>query len=254
MIDVDLAPLPERGRRFVGTRTVRLGDAGLDGRLRLDALARFLQDIAADDAHDVGLRAATWVVRRTVLELDGRPRYGDRVELTTFCGGLGSRWAERRTSVVGPTSRIEASSLWVYLDPDHGRPSALPDLFLEAFGEASGGRRASSRLLHPSPPDHGTTDGPWPLRPTDFDVLGHVNNAVYWVAAEDTPVERGRVELEYRNAIEPGTPVRLVRSADDRERWLVGPTGVHASVVLRATADAGGPGVSPGGSPAGPDR
>ncbi len=219
------------GRRYTTTRTVRLGDAGLDGTLRLDALARFLQDVAADDAAEVGLRAATWVVRRTVLVIEGRPSFGERIEVTTFCGGLGSRWADRRTSVIGPDSRIEASSLWVYLDADSGRPAPLPPLFLEAFAEASGGRTASSRLVLPAPSvDVGGE--PWPVRATDFDVLGHVNNAVYWAMVEDRPVHRGRVDLEYRNPIEPGMPVRLLSSSDGCARWLVGDTGVHAAARL----------------------
>ena len=222
------------GRRYVATRTVRLGDAGLDGTLRLDALARFLQDVAADDAAEVGLRDATWVVRRTELRIAGRPRYGERIELTTFCGGLGSRWAERRTDVVGPSSRIEASSLWVYLDAT-GRPSALPQLFLDAYLEASGGRTVSSRLTLPGPPPDAAAER-WPVRATDFDVLGHVNNAVYWAMIEDEPLHEGTATLEYRSAIEPGADVDLVRSPSGDDRWLVGAGGVHAAVRVRSGA------------------
>jgi acyl-ACP thioesterase len=238
--DDGFVPLPARGRRFVATRTIRLGDAGLDGRLRLDALARFLQDVAADDAHEVGLRAASWVVRRTALAIDGRPSFGDRVELTTFCGGIGSRWAERRTTVTGPGVRIESSALWVFLDPDTGRPAALPQTFLDAYGEASGGRTVSSRLtLAPPPADEsGLTRRPWPLRATDFDVLGHVNNAVYWSVIEDDPVSDGTAELEYRLPIEPDTAPVLVGSADGRRRWLVSDAGVHAAVVVRSRSSA----------------
>ncbi|HVF32336.1 MAG TPA: acyl-ACP thioesterase domain-containing protein [Acidimicrobiales bacterium] len=215
-------------RQFTGTRTVRLGDVGLRGLLRLDALARFLQDIAADDAADVGLRDASWVVRRTVLTIDGRPRYGERISLATSCGGLGSRWAERRTDVVGPTSRIEASSLWVHLDPA-GRPAALPERFLEAYAETAAGRTVSSRLTLAGPPE-GAPSADWPLRPTDFDVLGHVNNAVSWAIVEDEPLLRGTATLEYRTPIEPGADVRLV--ADGDRRWLVSASGVHSAARL----------------------
>lgn len=233
MID-ELPAVPTEGRTFTATRTVRLGDAGLTGALRLDALARFLQDVAADDAHAVGLRDASWVVRRTLLVVDGRPRYGERIELTTFCGGIGSRFAERRTSVVGPASRIEASSLWVFLD-ERGRPAPLPPVFVEAYGEAAGGRTASSRLALAAPaPELVAAGEPWPLRATDFDVLGHVNNAVYWAMVEDDPVECGRVVLEYRTPIEPGASVTLVRSGSPPgdERWLVSGAGVHAAARI----------------------
>jgi acyl-ACP thioesterase len=221
------------GRRFETSRRVRLADADPSGRLRLDALARFLQDIAADDAFDVGLRDATWVVRRTVLAIDGRPRYGDRIELTTYCGGIGSRFAERRTSVVGPSSRIEASSLWVHLD-DRGRPLPLPPRFVEAYAEAADGRTASSRLALPAP-DDGAGRRPWPLRATDFDVLGHVNNAVYWSMIEDEPLAAGKALLEYRTPVEPGTELDLVRSEDGTRRWLVSAGGVHAAVAVALT-------------------
>jgi acyl-ACP thioesterase len=216
-------------RRFTATRTVRLGDAGIDGALRLDALARFLQDVAADDAADVGLRDATWVVRRTTLSIDGRPSVGERIELTTFCGGLGSRWAERRTTIVGPSSTIEAASLWVYLDAT-GRPSALPPLFLEAYAETAAGRTVSSRLTLPLPAG-GEATSTWPLRSTDFDVLGHVNNSVYWTIVEDDPITAGVAEVEYRLAIDPGADVSLLSSDDGavRLRWLVSDAGVHAA-------------------------
>lgn len=238
----DLVPLPERGRRYQAERTVRLGDAGLDGLLRLDALGRFLQDVAAEDAALVGVRSPSWVVRRTVLELAGRPSFGERIALTTFCGGLGGRWAERRTSVVGPTSRVEAATLWVHLDSESGRPAPLPEGFHEAYAEAAAGRRVSGRLHHPGPPE-AAGRRPWPLRATDFDVLGHMNNAAYWAAVDDELARRGalfcdgRVELEYRDPIEPGATVELVVAGDGAigagAMWLAGAGGIHASVVLR---------------------
>ena len=48
-----LAPLPEVGRRFTGERKVRLGDVGRSGRLRLDALTRYTQDVSDDDTTSV---------------------------------------------------------------------------------------------------------------------------------------------------------------------------------------------------------
>ena len=39
---------------YQASRRVRLGDASPRGRLRLDACARYLQDIANDDSRDAG--------------------------------------------------------------------------------------------------------------------------------------------------------------------------------------------------------
>jgi len=62
----DLTGRPRAGRVFEGTRRVRLADVSPAGRLRLDAIARFLQDVSADDTADAALPdAEAWVVRIT---------------------------------------------------------------------------------------------------------------------------------------------------------------------------------------------
>src|SRR5689334_12752128 len=99
MLDIPLPPLPETGRVFRAGRRIRLSDTTADGRLRLDAIARYLQDIATDDVEDAGTDDAehVWVVRRTVLDVI-RPFVEDqRVEAATWPSGVGPRWAARRT-------------------------------------------------------------------------------------------------------------------------------------------------------------
>ena len=104
----EFLPPPEQGRRFVAQRRVRLGDVNRANRLRLDAVARYLQDIASDDVDDVSESRVdgAWVLRRTALVLGRSPRYGDAVELTTFCSGTGGRWAERRTTLAVDGSSV----------------------------------------------------------------------------------------------------------------------------------------------------
>jgi acyl-ACP thioesterase len=214
----ELVPLPASGRIYVTARRVHLGDVDASGRMRLEAMARFVQDVATDDALEAGLSPAdgVWVVRRLTMTFDGIPRYRDWIELTTFCSGTGPRWVERRTTLaVDGGATIEAAAIWVLLDPDSGRPLTLPPVFHEMYGETTGDRKVSGRLVHRDPP---ASDGAraWPLREGDFDVLDHVNNARYWEAVEDELVlaAPGRVpiaaEAEYRGAVERGEEVALV--------------------------------------------
>ena len=42
-------PRPTTGRTFAAERRVRLSDIDAHGRVRLDSVARFLQDVAIDD-------------------------------------------------------------------------------------------------------------------------------------------------------------------------------------------------------------
>jgi acyl-ACP thioesterase len=220
---------------------VRLGDVNIANRLRLDALARYLQDVAADDVDDVGVDLdGAWVTRRTALLVTRFPRYGESVELTTFCSGTGGRWAERRTVLaVDGASIVDAVAIWVYVDRA-GRPARLGDWFFDHYGEAADGRKVSGRLQLPPPPDDAEARA-WPLRATDFDPLGHVNNAAHWNAVEDELARRapGRApasaELEYRTAIEPDDPVELrsFLSPDHLRVWLTVRGEVRSGAEIR---------------------
>jgi acyl-ACP thioesterase len=246
---IELVPIPEQGRRFVAARRVRWGDADARGRLRLDAIARYLQDISNDDTRDVGHDpSAPWIVRRTSIAVDRPLRAGEAVTLTSFCGGIGSRWAERRTSMTGEHGgRVEAASLWVFIDPATGRPARLQQTFLDAYAEAAAGRSVEARLAHGPVPAPG--DGhrrPWPLRTTDLDGLGHVNNAATWEAVEDELTRLGlrpvTAELEYRDAIELDDAVEVVSAAldaADLPPHATGRIGVWLTVggTVRAAAD-----------------
>ena len=227
-----LMPLPARGRRFTGSRPVRLGDVDPTGRLRLDAVARYLQDVASDDAADAGLDTG-WVARRTMIEVRQPAVLGERVELTTFCSGTGRSWAERRTSLTGAAgASIEAVSLWVQIDATTGRPTALGDVFHMNYGEAAAGRHVSSRLVLP-PPD-GTSTRSWMVRAVDLDPYEHVNNASQWAILEEVlPPGRGAAtaELEHVLPIDVDTPVELhVATAEGMvSAWLVADGRVHTA-------------------------
>jgi acyl-ACP thioesterase len=223
----EFVPLPAVGRRITVQRKVRLRDVTASGRLRLDALAGYLQDVAGDDVDDAGLVGA-WVLRRLVLALGDLPQLRDEVSLTTFCSGYGSRWAERRTIVtVAGRVAVEAVALWVYVD-EEGRSTPLRDWFFDQYWDAAGGRKVTSRLrlsAHP-PPDAATRA--WPLRVTDVDVLAHINNAASWAAVEDELARRCpgrslvRAEMEYRAAVDldDAVALRSVLRPDGLDCWL----------------------------------
>ncbi len=140
---------PACGRTFTATRRVRLSDVSPQGRARLDALARYLQDIARDDSADAEFPdPMAWVVRRTLIEVASAPRFQEMLELTTWCSGFGGRWAERRTRMTGNEgAAVEAASIWVHVDLRTGTPRRLPDEFHNVWGTAAAGRRVSARLL-----------------------------------------------------------------------------------------------------------
>ncbi len=138
-----------------------------DGRLRFDAVARYVQDVSGDDTVDAGLDNVAWVVRRTKVAVGRSPRFREQLTLCTFCSGLGRRWAERRVSVVGDQgAAIESVSLWIHLDADTGRPVPMPEAFHRQYDQAAAGRVVSTRLQHDADP-------PADARRATVDVAGH---------------------------------------------------------------------------------
>jgi acyl-ACP thioesterase len=239
-----LRPLQPGGRTFSLPRRPGFADCAPSGRMRLDALACWLQDVAYADVEDAGLAdAAVWVVRRTRMRVNRFPRFGERFRCTTFCSGLGRMWAERRTDVVGEAGEqpdVEAVSLWVHLDVGSWRPVPLTDAEIDTYGPAAVERRVSARLRHPTP--GGGSTGPetsaWAFRRTECDIAAHVNNAAYWqpleeelLASSEPDPARIDAEIEYRTPAQAGQH-RLRREGD--WRWILSPEGeLHASMVLR---------------------
>ena len=96
-----------------------------------------------------------------------------------------------------------------------------------------------ARLDHPDPPE-GELDGfPWPLRFSDFDVLGHVNNAACWQIVEEALSQHRdlraplRAEVQHKTAIERDAEVHVTtaRQGDVLSIWV----SADGSIAVSAT-------------------
>ena len=217
----ELVPEPASGRVFTHGLTPGIADAAGDRRVRLDAIARWLQDVAHYDLRDAGFpEQGVWIVRRTRIRVESWPRWPEPVELRTFCAGIGRFTAERRTSIRAAAAAVETTALWVWLDAERLTPKRFPEEFTETYGVSAAGRGADRKLRHPDPPADAERR-PWSFRPTDVDVAAHVNNSHYWAPLEDELAGRDPgafdAEIEFREPAQPGE--MLVLSEGDR-RWI----------------------------------
>ena len=214
-------PVPSHGRTFTARRRVRLADVDPRGRVRLDALARWLQDVAIDDVQETGWGTPShlWFVRRIRIEIHEPFLADQEVKLVTWCSGLAAIAAGRRWSVTGDgAGRAEVDSVWIHLDRNQ-RPARIEGF--GAYGDATAGRTVSTRLELPDPPDDARTI-PWSLRATDIDLHGHLNNAIHWQAVEHVlasshldPARPLVAELDYRRPIDVEDEVKLVAAVDE---------------------------------------
>lgn len=223
-IALEFPAVPGTGRVFRATRRVRLGDVTPRGRLRLDAAVRYLQDIAHDDAREAAYADRDgWVVRRTAVRVHKFPVFQEPLSLQTWCSGLGSHWAERSTVIEGERGgRIEAAAVWVHVDLATMAPAKLAADFLAVAGPAAGGRKVGARVMLRGRPAANETRHPWPLRFSDMDALGHMNNAAYWEAVEEWLGAHRDLRAPLDVVLEHLAPVHaehevatVVREADD---------------------------------------
>lgn len=230
-----LEPLPEPPqpgeRAYVDGRRVQLADVGPSGRLRLDALARYLQDVANDDAADSGLVEAggSWVLRLGHVRVHAWPGFRDRVTATTWCSGTGACWAQRRTTIVDAAGELiaDTATTWVHLDTGSGRPRRVPAGMDAVYGGRATSRRVKARLQLPSEPPTPASTRPWPLRHADVDLMGHVNNAAALTPLVELLAEReidGRitVDLEHPAAmgLRPTPTLHVADAGDGFDAWL----------------------------------
>lgn len=242
-----LVPEPRVGRVYRSQRTIRLADVAVDGRLRLDAMARYMQDIASDDVADADADDVllTWVVRRTVIDVEQQFRADRSASLATWASGAGSHWAARRTSINGDGGgHVEAESIWVLLDRATSRPARLAAMFDDLYGPSGLGRTVSAKLELPPAPDPEAVRVRWPIRVSDIDTLGHANNAVYWAAIETalaidhegaSTAGRMRGILEYRRPLDLSSDLELAITRDGQATavWFVDGGETAACAVIR---------------------
>ena len=136
-----------------------MGDIDRSGRLRLDALARHIQDVSQDQVHALGFDKThpVGVVRRTVIDVIRPIEFQDTLRLRRWCSGTSTRWCEIRVRIDGGKGGlIESEAFWININRDTGMPSRLSDDFLMNCNAAPtciswGGRPISRRAAARTP-------------------------------------------------------------------------------------------------------
>jgi acyl-ACP thioesterase len=232
----EIVPDPGTGRAYEQAMRPGIADADAAGRCRLDAMARWLQDVAYADLIDSGFEGrGAWIVRRTRIRVEAFPRFGEDLTVRTFCSGIGRFSAERRTSIRGKSAAVETVSLWVCLDPERGRPMRFPPEFISIYETSAGGRNANVRLRHSDPPADAERS-PWHFRATEMDSAAHINNSHYWVPLEEELAAGPEpdsidAEVEYRD---PAVAGEVVLLRDGSSMWIAAVDGTVNASLIRA--------------------
>ncbi|MEV0367259.1 acyl-[acyl-carrier-protein] thioesterase [Nocardia fusca] len=226
-LDQPLAPLPQEGMGFVTAWPVRAGDVDPYNRLRLDGVARYLQDIAWEHLQQSVLEQSdpSWIIRRTVIDVVRPVLWPDHVHLRRWCSSMSTRWANMRVRITSDRGGlIETEGFWININESNNMPARISDAGLAYLAQTTTEQRLRWRpwLTDPAPPES-DTDLPFPLRATDIDQYNHVNNTCYWQAVEQYLVDYPKlVSGPHRAVIEYVAPVLARQHISVRSRYEPG--------------------------------
>lgn len=226
-LDQPLAPLSQEGLGFASAWPVRAGDVDPYNRVRLDGVARYLQDIAWEDLHSSIFHRTdpSWIVRRTVMDVIRPVYWPDRVELRRWCSAMSTRWTNMRVKITSENGGlIETEGFWININESTNMPTRISDEGLAQLARSTDEHRLRWRpwLTDQTPPES-DTDLPFSLRATDIDQYNHVNNAMYWQAVEQYLVDYPKlVAGPHRAVIEYIAPVYAREHITVRSRYEPG--------------------------------
>lgn len=191
-------------------RRAAFHEAGPDGRLRLDVLADWLQDVGGEHAGALGLatdvvlgHGLTWALRRLIVRVADMPAMGGSVNVDTWPAGRDKHTFHRDFKIGDERNRplVAATARWSMIDLESRRAVALPDWmtalvpidparaaeFPTAPVAALAGADVTERVVQP--------------RWADLDLNGHVNNArqVGWLIealAREVPARARIAEMD----------------------------------------------------------
>lgn len=182
-------------RQFTFSRRVALSDTNPAGRLRIDACARYLQDLAAFDAIEADISEfGNWVLRQNSIEISSLPTYGTALDSKTYLTGSGRAWIQRTSIISDAESKAElivAKALWVLTHSENGSPISIPTQLYKIYGPLATQHKIPIRDSKRPPLPEKVTPIDWQIRYSDQDILAHLNNATYLEVLEEVLHRKG---------------------------------------------------------------
>ncbi|MCV7149811.1 acyl-[acyl-carrier-protein] thioesterase [Mycolicibacterium pyrenivorans] len=247
-VDRRLSDMPATGYVYRTSWPVATGDLDGNLHLRLDGVARYIQEVGAENLVDAGEAEdhPHWLVQRTVIDIIEPIEFPNDVSFSRWCSALSSRWCTMRVDLVGSDGgRIETEGFWIAINSKTLTPQRVSDTLIERFASTTDVRRLKWRPWLENP-DNADEEMPFPLRRTDIDIFEHVTNTAYWHAIHEVmalvpDVCRApyRAVIEYRRPIKYGEEVTIqwIRHGDgdvpDVQIALAVGDDVRAAALLR---------------------
>jgi len=128
-----LSDLPDSGYVFRTGWKLFTGDIDDQRRARLDGVARYIQEVGAEQLIDAGYGEIHphWIVQRTVIDVIEPLEWPSDITFRRWCSGISLRWCTMRVRLDGSDGgRIETEGFWINHEQGHLDPLADGGRFL----------------------------------------------------------------------------------------------------------------------------
>jgi len=185
-----LMPVPDTNEEvFEREWQLRAGDVDRLGRLRLDGVVRYMQDMGQDHLREKGYDDVhpLWIVRRSMVDMIGPIEFKDTLRLRRWCSGASNRWCEMRVRIEGRRGGlIESEAFWINFNRETQGPARINDDFMDALLRTTTVNRLRWKAyLAAGSREDADEIREFPIRVSDIDLFDHVNNSVYWKVVEE---------------------------------------------------------------------
>lgn len=193
--------------------TVRAYEAGPDARVTIQSVCNYLQEAAANHAHELGVSVAqlieqqiTWVLSRFHVRMYKYPFWRQQITVETWPSDKNQFYALRDFRLLNQKGEEIgiATSSWMLIDFNKRRPVIMPD-FIEGLKNTDQGRSLPDPFDKLPRMENIDSQKTFTVRLSDLDMNQHVNNVNYieW-GLEAVPAEIWQthrltdVEISYR--------------------------------------------------------
>jgi acyl-ACP thioesterase len=192
---------------------VRAYEAGPDGRVTIQTVCNYLQEIAGNHAERLGVatdqlidQGMAWVLGRLRVRVDRYPDWREEVEIETWPSAADRMTAQRDFLLRDDAGRQigVATTTWLIIDVQRRRPVRMPE-FVDALPRPDYHPALEHRPPPPEAPAEIAGSIPFTVRISDLDMNRHVNNVrfIEW-ALEAVPQDiRGdctlrQIDVQFR--------------------------------------------------------
>jgi len=199
-------------------RHLDIADYNKHGLLRTDSILKIFQEAAIDHSGSIGYTTQSymgsgniWMHNKNLFKVDKLPDFMQKLKVKTWSRGIDKFKGFRNYEIYADGEKcITGSSIWIYLNIEKRRPVSPTEDMVERYDSEDipvfDDRVKKISLKEPSPSGDKTIIK---VRPSDFDVNGHVSNVTYGqyfetaLMAYDVDITNKFFSFSYMSEIKP---------------------------------------------------